>query len=495
MQTIPKPPAASGINAYQLRAYRSQAVRNKAAGYLMLGASFVISVLFFYLLASVQHPAVQMLFVVTGAGLEAFKLNSVYNLSLADVAADRRRHFRVVMLTTLVSLIAVFATLSIIHAQNRQSAIAQSETMQAARAQVSATQEKAASLARYADAPTAAEMESRLSQLRAEENRLKASKPLMPADMAQYMTETCAPKSDGRGQSYTRRAVKLCPQWQAMLAQWQADIEAVQAHIRESESYLSGHAEYLGTVQHAATLQGDVARVAESGGAVAEFDNPAFAALAVLVNWLAAPVLWLLRLLGVGEFSLTAYAVQIVWTWGIAILAEYGAQYSLRTAYEAEKTIGNNGALDLHQITLADVERSHEILRLAPSLLGLPAPVPSAAPASALGFAPSTKPRGRLLSMLRNDISAPNLSAPESAPSEESADRGAPSSVVYRDRKRVPPELSQQAGRGRVGKVDSCRDCGTDFPVETYNATRCKACSEKAQASFRAHQARLKAKA
>ncbi len=79
------------------------------------------------------------------------------------------------------------------------------------------------------------------------------------------------------------------------------------------------------------------------------------------------------------------------------------------------------------------------------------------------------------------------------APSAEGEDIGAPigadkgaDRIVYRDRERVALELSQTAGKGRVGKVDACKDCGNDFVVETYNGTRCKPCAEKAAQSYRA---------
>jgi hypothetical protein len=57
--------------------------------------------------------------------------------------------------------------------------------------------------------------------------------------------------------------------------------------------------------------------------------------------------------------------------------------------------------------------------------------------------------------------------------------------VEYRDRERVPPELSQKQGKGRVGKIDTCKDCGKDFEVLTHNGTRCKPCATKAENSYR----------
>lgn len=63
----------------------------------------------------------------------------------------------------------------------------------------------------------------------------------------------------------------------------------------------------------------------------------------------------------------------------------------------------------------------------------------------------------------------------------------------YHDVERVPPGLSQTAGKGRVGKLDTCKDCGTDFVVKTYNATRCKSCAGKAELSYRKAKARKKA--
>jgi hypothetical protein len=49
--------------------------------------------------------------------------------------------------------------------------------------------------------------------------------------------------------------------------------------------------------------------------------------------------------------------------------------------------------------------------------------------------------------------------------------------LVFRDRVRVPQELSQVGGRGRVGKIDACIDCASDFEVLVHNALRCPECT------------------
>ena len=68
--------------------------------------------------------------------------------------------------------------------------------------------------------------------------------------------------------------------------------------------------------------------------------------------------------------------------------------------------------------------------------------------------------------------------------------KGAPApigatSIIYKDMERVASELSQIAGRNRTGKVDSCKDCGNNFIVRTYNGTRCKPCAEKAETCYK----------
>ncbi len=56
---------------------------------------------------------------------------------------------------------------------------------------------------------------------------------------------------------------------------------------------------------------------------------------------------------------------------------------------------------------------------------------------------------------------------------------------------RVAPELSGKGGKGRVGKLDSCIDCGQDFIVKIHHAKRCPICAEKAQDSYRLSQAKV----
>jgi DNA-directed RNA polymerase subunit RPC12/RpoP len=53
--------------------------------------------------------------------------------------------------------------------------------------------------------------------------------------------------------------------------------------------------------------------------------------------------------------------------------------------------------------------------------------------------------------------------------------------VVFRDRERVPPELSQKKAGGRAGKIDVCIDCSSDYEVKVHNALRCPACAEARQ--------------
>ena len=53
---------------------------------------------------------------------------------------------------------------------------------------------------------------------------------------------------------------------------------------------------------------------------------------------------------------------------------------------------------------------------------------------------------------------------------------------------RVPIELSGKGGKGRVGKLDSCVDCGADFIVKIHHAKRCPDCAEIAQNSYKKAQ-------
>lgn len=54
---------------------------------------------------------------------------------------------------------------------------------------------------------------------------------------------------------------------------------------------------------------------------------------------------------------------------------------------------------------------------------------------------------------------------------------------------RVAPELSGIGGKGRVGKLDSCIDCGQDFIVKIHHAKRCPSCADVAQLSYKKAQA------
>jgi len=64
--------------------------------------------------------------------------------------------------------------------------------------------------------------------------------------------------------------------------------------------------------------------------------------------------------------------------------------------------------------------------------------------------------------------------------------------IIFRDRERVPRELSQKGGAGRAGKIDSCIDCGTDYEVLVHNALRCPTCAEARQSKGRSIYQRTK---
>jgi len=56
--------------------------------------------------------------------------------------------------------------------------------------------------------------------------------------------------------------------------------------------------------------------------------------------------------------------------------------------------------------------------------------------------------------------------------------------IKYENYERVSSENSGKAGKGRVGKIDSCVECNDDYIVKSYHQIRCPTCSTKTRAQY-----------
>lgn len=67
-------------------------------------------------------------------------------------------------------------------------------------------------------------------------------------------------------------------------------------------------------------------------------------------------------------------------------------------------------------------------------------------------------------------------------PPTQSSPQDTPKQVIKIEGQRVPPELSGKTGKGRMGLIDSCVECGNDFVVKTWNNVHCCSdCSAKSK--------------
>lgn len=379
-------------------------------------------------------------------------------------------------------------------------AAAQSAPVQALDAQLQAARERLAALAPYADPSRAHTDEQAQAAAQSEQaariDALRAELDATRTRAASWATSDCSPKTDRNGLPYTSRAADACAEIQAVQA---ALDRAQQSTPAGAGGYSARHAEYAGLRQHVADLESQRAGLLETGGAAAAqaagADDRFIGWLAGVTPERAAGLKWLFF---VGAFDVLSLLLRL---FGELAHVRDGAGESTRR-YAALLAGGLNPA--------------RAAALLAAGQAGEPEPEPEPA-RRGVGFVTATSAggAGKLA-----DGPPPELRAErepgeplgfagfvppghQAAPKQKGPPTNKPrlniaapmERIIYQGLERVPEHLRQVAGAGRVGKVDSCKDCGVDFQVETYNGTRCKSCARKAEASYRRNKARLKAKA
>lgn len=423
---------------------------DKQRGALWLGHSALslevlgLALSVFWAATAPDGAILPLVFVAGWAGMLVGRAVGITAAVSAWQSTPRRGgQFALTVSALIVAYLALYAS-GLFHAVNdagnaAQARLEASRPAQSLDAEIEATRARLSALAGFADAGKAhTEEQAQAAASQAQQARLaelQATRDQARASAAQWANPDCSPKTDSKGRPYTARAAEACAQIQAAQAAFD---RAAQPSSAAGAGYSARHTEYNGVQAHLLELEKQRTALSASGqGAINawlpedEFISWAFG----ITPQQASRIKWLVF---TAIFDIASLLFRIIGAvWG-------GTDNASRAAVHRFAALVSAG--------LSPDEAADILRRGAP----------------------------------------PRLDALLGPPKETGKDLGVPG-VVYRDRERVPLELSQTAGRGRVGKVDTCKDCGEDFPVDIYNATRCKACSEKAQASFRAHKARLKA--
>jgi len=107
----------------------------------------------------------------------------------------------------------------------------------------------------------------------------------------------------------------------------------------------------------------------------------------------------------------------------------------------------------------------------------------TAPPAEPYRATPSAPPYRAMYRATCNTIN--HLHAPKKRTSAPSTTTKTEIKTEFVGRERVNSALSGIAGKGRVGKVDSCKCCGKDYLVKAYNQVHCKPCSDAKQTGYK----------
>jgi hypothetical protein len=233
--------------------------------------------------------------------------------------------------------------------------------------------------------------------------------------------------------------------------------------------YARGHSEYVGVQAHMATLMAQRAEISESGGAVEQWqaDDRAIAWAFGVTPEQANRAKWLVYTLIFDLLALFFRVIAAMLSDGTAALKNRIMRLmdaGLEPLEAAQHCVGGN------------CEQTQAVQEKPVRAFGF---IPGTAGAAGTGAAGT----GAAGTGAAGTGAAGTGAAGTGAAGTGAAGTGAAAGwhIIYQGRERVVAELSGRAGRGRVGKIDGCRDCGKDFEVLAYNATRCQTCADARQ--------------
>jgi len=411
-----------------------------------------------------------------------------------------------------------------------------SQPAQALDAEINLTRAQLRDMAAFADA----------SKAHANQQALNATLQSSQAEHARLTSELAAAESQLAScpRNYFTKCINPAKQ---KIAALQSQLSGL-TMPDTSNSYSARHDEYKGLQQHLISLQKQRAALSESGSGTVEqwkAEDRAIGDLLGISYEHANRVKWLIA---TGLFDLIGLLARIIAALIAVTLAEIGTQAFRRALDAALSTTNDSDAAyrfaeqaRQNAIETARIDNAAKDSDTGASLRGgKPAMGMSFAPERQRDFAPSVldaihssnarfkddydamlndaKPAHNTRDVHAHstpdtpahsmrDLSAhipahsdahdipahtpAHSDAPDTAAQNDTPDIAAHNApridphIVYKDYERVPAHLSQKAGKGRVGKIDTCSDCGIDYIVPAYNAKRCTSCAEKARGSYR----------
>lgn len=370
--------------------------------------------------------------------------------------------------------------------------------------EIATTRDRLAGLAPYADPAKAdAETAQVAAQAQAQAARvaaLQADVDAARAAAAPYANPDCTPKKDGRGNPYTSRAAAACAEIQAA----QAALERAQTAPTGGALYTHRHAEYNGLQAHLLALEKQRAALSESGGGIQSAHRPE--------DKLTAAALHALGWIDSADPEKSAW---IKWAF-LSFIFDLSAVFLLVSAQGNVRAAGGDPVGRFRALLSAGVDPTTAAGLLAqdsPEKPPTTATTPTIPPAGVI--LPDAIPALSTGGLITSDGLAILHAGERVLTVEETQEyhrwkaahgaqgglnkaglnTGGPNKAGltggptvqhhWHGLERVPPELSRRAGAGRVGKLDTCRDCGEDYQVKMHNATRCPPCTEKAQATYK----------
>jgi hypothetical protein len=433
-----------------------------------------------------------ILSVFFAAGFVGLALSKAVTISALVQA--HREHKHGAFFVALVALLGAYFTVygagvfegTLHSAGKHEQAAAESAPVTAIDAQLQAARGRLESLAGYADAgkadaeisqakADAAQAQGRISELQARISDALQAVPLnsqgKPAGRSLgALSQNCA-------ESYSGHYSGAC----GAVRDMRREMSALAGSGGGTGDYARGHSEYSGMRAHIAELETRRAELLAGGastGTAAGADDR-------LVSWVfgleniqnAAGLKWLL-LVAIFDFLSLALRLAGELLLGRDIAGEYARK--LAALINAGLDPARAGAMLGGNARAREEPPQQE----QPRVFGF---APATAPATARdSLPPETQARapGAFRSwqeQAQARIGADNIGmANNIATANIGADR-----IIYRDLERVPPELSQRQGAGRVGKIDACINCGSDFQIAAHNGLRCKSCAAVAVSSYR----------
>lgn len=352
------------LTPMQITSLRSVARWHTLAAVAVLVISAAYSIYFFFDLGASVALWFGVITAIMGASFELGKVNFTRHHALARAMGDslaRRRALTWRWILTLLSMVAVFSCLSIMHHAGKVSTAKASKTFEAAEADLNAAKQERQSLGHMASFDVAG-ARAELAKLEQDKQALLSSEA---RNMAGHRAGFSVADSLSKHSHYRNT--------------YGPQIDAYDAQIREAKSKLGDYESYIKALNNErqathqlAALEAPLA--GNDGNGVERYANPAFIALAGVVAVVMSPITWLLGLFGIQPFGITAIIVEGIWTAVITITSEAYAQAALVSATEARQQLANGGMLNLHRYTLADLQHMKAVVAAVEPAGALPSP-------------------------------------------------------------------------------------------------------------------------